>query len=207
MNHSADPSETPLGEQLAAYVDGELDTAGCQRVQVWLAEHPEAAKEIHEQRRLAQLWRAALPPEPPEPQWATAWTGIETALTARRRHRLAGIIMLLGAVAAIVVFLMLPRPPRDMGDQPAPNLDDLISVAAPEDVDIISMEAADANTLPVGDPPVRDALDLASYNEVVVTRVEPDIDGVMPNVHGKLGNLSPMIVAPLGAENGDVTTP
>src|SRR5204862_7458696 len=59
MRHPKDvDGPTPDPGELAGYVDGELDAAGCRRVEAWLAAHPEAATEVEGQRRLAGLWRA-----------------------------------------------------------------------------------------------------------------------------------------------------
>ena len=80
----------PSPGQLAAYVDGELDAAGCRQVEIWLAAHPEAAAEVEGCRRLARLWQSAAPPEPAPAAWAAAWGRVEAALPMRAPARTWG---------------------------------------------------------------------------------------------------------------------
>jgi hypothetical protein len=98
------------------------------------------------------------------------------------------------AAVGLVVVLESPTPPessRSARIEPLP-------VASPEDVDIISMNANDLGTLVVGEPPLRDPLDLATAGEVVIQSVQPDVDGMLPHVWGQGETTAvPMIVAPL----------
>jgi hypothetical protein len=204
---------TPPPEQLTAYVGGELDARTQCEVDAWLAQHPQAAAELEAQRRLAQLWQASRPTPPPESAWVEMLEQIETALNSApapapqsrpaagrtSRSRRAGWLVRLTAAAAAVWLLGSlepiepPEPSRDARVEPFP-------VAAPEDVDIISMHANDSGMLVVGEPPVRDPLDLATAGDVTIHSVQPDVDGMLPKVWGQ-GEAAavPMIVAPLVA--------
>src|SRR5262249_59243330 len=75
-----DNPEIPSPPRRAAYPNGDLDDAARIEVEAWLAEHPEAAAEVEAQHDLTRLWRAALPPEPTEAQWAAALSRIEAGL-------------------------------------------------------------------------------------------------------------------------------
>jgi hypothetical protein len=101
----------------------------------------------------------------------------------------------LGAAAALFLGLTLNLLP----EEPFP-------VASAEDVDIISVEAADAGTLVIGEPPLKEPLVWASAGDVTLERVEPDWDGMVPEVRmPSEGPDPPMIVAPL--EGGPAKIP
>jgi hypothetical protein len=70
---------TPKLEDLAAYVDGELDAARRSTVEAWLSNHPEVAVEVEQQRRLADIWQATAPAQPSESQWGEVLAHVETA--------------------------------------------------------------------------------------------------------------------------------
>ena len=72
-----------------------------------------------------------------------------------------------------------------------------MAVVSPEDVEIVSLHAADRATLVVGVPPVTGPLVLASVGDVELEGVEPDTDGMVPSIHMDERSLTPMIVAPL----------
>jgi hypothetical protein len=197
----------PRPDQLTAYADGELDAATRADVEAWLADHPDAAAEVDAQRRLTRLVQAARPGEPDEASWATALAGIEAALAAPVSRALAGakrsgwavLAVRLTSAAAVFLLLLVPeRAPR----QPAvgPPVEPL-PVASPDDVDIISVHGEDVGLLVVGDPPLREPLALAAAGEICVVQVQPDVDGIMPQVlpEGQ-SPAAPMVVAPLGAE-------
>jgi hypothetical protein len=121
------PDEFPR-ELLAAYADGELDAAARERVERWLADHPEALDELHAQRELspanAPLWERAEPREPSDAEWAVARRGIDDRLSAAvsgaSRWRvaawaLAGLATA-GVAAAVAWVALAPNnvpPPRD----------------------------------------------------------------------------------------------
>src|SRR5262249_15193483 len=75
----------PRAEDLAAYVDGELESDLRRQVEGWLVRHPEAASELEDHHRLARLWQTAGPPEPTSAQWATVLAGVAKGLPVPRR--------------------------------------------------------------------------------------------------------------------------
>jgi hypothetical protein len=195
----------PRPEQLAAYADGELGAAAHQQVEAWLASHPEAAAEVDAQRRLPGLCRAAPPPEPGEPAWAAVLARLQQAVTAttpaprKRRGWVAAVVAVAGAAAALGLVLTqgrwgmpdeLPAPTEALAVVPLP-------AARVADVEIISMDAADTDSLVVGEPPVREPLVLASPGEVRLDKVEPAEDGMVPSLPGPDSPDVPMIVVPL----------
>jgi hypothetical protein len=204
---------TPGWEELTAYVDGELDAAARTEVEAWLADHPEASAEVEAQRHLRCVCQAAGPSDPGEAAWAAALTGIEAALTGARAAKAPGqlsgsvrksrqtwslfTLRLASTAAAVFLLVALDRAPHEPSF-PSPEP---FPVASPDDVDIISVHGSDAGMLVVGDPPLGEPLALLAAGDVHVERVQPDEDGMMPQVLFEAANpAAPMIVAPLGAE-------
>ena len=123
------PTNDSPRELLAAYVDGELDPASCTAVERWLADHPDALREVQAQRELspanASFWERASPPEPPETEWVVVRHEIEHRLAApvgARRSRgnvwtLAGLTAagVAAAVAWVAFGPVKPPAPRDPG--------------------------------------------------------------------------------------------
>ena len=94
MNMDEYNDESPRREELAAYVDEELDLKACLRIERWLACNPDAAREVESQHHFCELWRATGPPDPAEFDWAQAARRCADARgkrqpsdTARRRAR------------------------------------------------------------------------------------------------------------------------
>src|SRR3954463_1573502 len=83
-----DPDRGATPEQVAAFVDGELDPGNSARVEAWLTDHPEMAAEAEAWRRLARVWAETAPPDPGPAAWATTRARIEAALPARAPNRL-----------------------------------------------------------------------------------------------------------------------
>jgi anti-sigma factor RsiW len=191
------PTDTgaPRPEELAAYVDGQLAPARRKGVEIWLRNHPEAAVEIEEQRRLAGLWRATTPGEPEEANWGSILTHVEGAYgrfrSARSRNRR---LILIGAAGLAAGLLLMLRTPR--AGEP-------FAVVSPDDVEIVSLHAADRVTLVVGVPPVTEPLVLASLGDVELEGVEPAADGMLPSIHMDERSTTPMIVAPLDAAQAE----
>ena len=179
----------PRPEELAAYVDGQLAPARRKGVEIWLRNHPEAAVEIEEQRRLAGLWQATTPGEPEEANWAGILTRVEGAYSrfrsARSRNRRLILIGAAGLAAGVLLMLWTPK-----AGEP-------LDVVSPDDVEIVSLRAADRVTLVVGVPPVQGPLVLASVGDVEVQGVEPAADGMLPSIHMDERSTTPMIAAPL----------
>jgi anti-sigma factor RsiW len=198
---------------LAGYVDGELTATERSAVEAWLQRDPGAAAELEAQRDLLRLWPTIPPPEPSPFTWARALTGITAGLAlagaavspvvvraakspARRPGWVRAGLRWTGAAAAVLLVLVL-NPMASQGPAPAPPAKPYPVVTA-DDVDIVTLNAVDADRLVVGNVPVRGPLDLAAPGDVVVLSIQPDVDGMLPSLHVHTENPSPMIVAPLG---------
>ncbi|HXG11820.1 MAG TPA: hypothetical protein VNK04_18840 [Gemmataceae bacterium] len=188
----------PDPQELAAYVDGELAPEACGRIEAWLAEHPEAAAEVEALRCLARLWQAAPPPEPSEAAWSRTAARIEAALTAAararpgRRLRRAWGLAALAAAAAVVLAVILSRP-AGVAPPPAPEVVEPLPVATADDIEIISMDPADARALVVGEPPVSGPLALLGPGEAAVDQVKSDMEGMAP-YYSRDDSATPMVV-------------
>lgn len=209
MSSQPDPTWAPTPSQLAAYVDGELEAGERLRVEDWLAENPQAEEEVDAHLRLLTLWQSAQPAEPTEAKWAVVRSNIQAGLAAHPmrsafRGRDAWLRWLAALTAAGVIWIFLglggrDNPPgpfeQEENEQPFP-------VASAEDVDIISVQAADARSLVVGEPPLAGPLVLGAPGDVKMRNIEPDVDGMVPKVRmtTEEGPAPPMIVAPLARE-------
>jgi hypothetical protein len=216
MNPNQDNIGPAREELLAAYVDGELTGHERFELEAWLAVNPQARAAADSQRRLVRLCQETLPEDPSEEVWAHTLAEIETGLMAARstaspiRETECGRVSnrssrykVLGrwstAAAALLMLCALDRNgsidgPLRPGIEPFP-------VTTTEDVDIITLHAADADRLAVGNSPLRDPIDLAQPGDIVVVSVKPDLDGMWPYVRVPAENVyAPMIVAPIGKE-------
>jgi hypothetical protein len=189
-------AESPTPEQLAAYVDGELDPGERMGVEKWLRTHPDVAAQIEEHRDLTRLWQAMKPIGPEEAKWAAVLEQIECGFLRSRPlgHGRRRIIRAGAALAAAVLLLLVwrywPEPTAH------PQSVEPLAVVSPDDVEIVSLRAADRVTLVVGVPPVTEPLVLASPNDVQFEHVEPDGDGMIPDIHMDEKSDTAMIVAP-----------
>jgi anti-sigma factor RsiW len=199
-------------EILAAYADGEFEGRDDlavlkQRVEDWLARHPEARAELARIRELKQLWQETTPPSPSSGAWQAALRKLANAPatlppTRSRWRRSLGVATALAACIALVVTLEIlqrPAPPPTAPPQEPVVLDDELPfpVAAAHEVEILNVEGADTHTLVVGELPLQGTLELASPGDVTVTSVEPAArDNMMPEIHLQ-GPGRPMIYARL----------
>lgn len=198
-------------EILAAYADGEFEGRDDlallkQRVEHWLAKHPDAAQELAQIRQLKSAWQQTTPAEPD----AKAWQRIlQTIIEApakpapRRRswRRTAGIAAAVAACVLIGVAMWRPRPQGPVGPAPVPvEAEEPFSVAAAHEVEILRVEGADTQTLVVGALPLQGPLELAGPGDVTVTSVQPAArDNMMPEVRTQ-GPGRPMIWARLDTD-------
>jgi hypothetical protein len=188
----------PTAEELAAYVDGELDLQASRDVAAWLDKHPEAARDVQALEQLAHLWQVGSPPEPTPQQWAEVFAGVTRALPAGKEVRPAGSRRLywLGptaAVAAAVLAVVLLNRPHEPRVILPPRLEQPFPVATDDEIRIISMDDADRAALVVGLPPLREPLALLEPDEVTVDAIEPDAGGMQPRF---VGDSTPMIITP-----------
>lgn len=83
-------SEAPL---LSAYVDGELEAADRARVEAYLADHPDARREVEQLRRLKGLTGAMRLKQAPPEDWEVFWDSVYN----RVERSLGWILFLIGA--------------------------------------------------------------------------------------------------------------
>jgi anti-sigma factor RsiW len=206
MRHGWNNSgEGPSPEEWTAYLDGELGADERDRFEAFLAAHPEAAAEADGCRRLARLWQGATPPEPSPAAWAAAWGRIESALPARAPARAWGagrpfrVFLGMAAAAAVLGGVLIARPfgagPGAWVNEMDDALNEPLSVASADEVNIISVRADDADAV-VAQPPVFGSFDVASSGDVKLEEAEPYQGGKAPWMGG--GQV-PMIVAPASA--------
>jgi anti-sigma factor RsiW len=210
MKRKADDAYAPTPEQLAAYMDGELDPASRARVAAWLCAHPAAAAELHSLRQLESLWRETAPPAPPQATWdalldrvvsaagrrspAEAFEAGEPIVASGRavpRSRTGGwrwqLRMAGTAAALLLAALWLDRPSTPQATQPPAvvAVAPVLRVAGDDDVEIMSMEADDVGLLVVGEPPMRGPFILVAMGDIVLENLAPDPqDGMMPITPG-----------------------
>jgi anti-sigma factor RsiW len=180
--------QPPRREELAAYFDGELTGARRRQLEEWLIDHPHAQADLEDWRHLADEWRSTGAHDPGAKAWDGMLARIETA--TRRRVWPRRVATLVAAVAAsLLVAFALNRPgPAEADHEP-------LVLAAPADVEIISIDAADVQALVVGQPPLHEPLVLAESADIDVEHIEPDHDGSVPSVRWWAGVEAPMIVA------------
>lgn len=211
-----DERDAPSPQQLAAYLDGELDAATHARVADWLARHPAAAAALEAQGAVEQNCRAAPPPPPSEAAWDALLNRIDerTQIIRGRQRRAArpawcSLVLRFAAVAAVLVAVLLglrhfPDPaPVPMPAPPPEQVTKRLPVAGDDDVEIVSMDAADMRAVIVGIPPLRGPFVLAGPGDVSVENVEKDIDGMVPRMNMDDAPGAPMIVAPLALAKSD----
>ncbi len=201
----------PRPELLAAYLDGELDLDARRQIEDWLAVHPEAAAEVEGQRQLLRLWQEAAPAEPSEARWAGVFAGIALAASSLPRPwpgrgwraiLWIGTAITAAAVAAAVAGIgMLHRPtPPTLPETPLASHEEIepLSVVSRDDVEILSMDGDDDDTLVVGEPPVRGPIVLAANGDISLEVIRADPAG-LPGVQMKEGATGPMLVVPIEA--------
>jgi anti-sigma factor RsiW len=195
----------PSAEQFAAYVDGELDPGASRSVEEWLAVHPEDRAEVEAQRRLARLWQTTQAPEPDAGAWAALRARLDTGLaaaSARTNPRpwsarlvLGLALPFVGAASILVALFLNPANETRPPDDKPPSAIRPFPVASADDVEIISINAADVPALVVGEPPVKRPLVLAAAGDVTVHAAGPDVEIIRPEENPE-GPSAPWIWAP-----------
>jgi hypothetical protein len=194
MNMDEYNDESPRREELAAYVDEELDLNACLRIERWLACNPDAAREVEAQHSFCELWRATQPPDPREFDWALA---ARRCADARRRGRpfwrwltLPRLNLQAAATTACAATLLLaiilgPLPPQPKPAPPTVPIE-VFPVLAPDDVEIISVDPADIGRLVVGEAPLREPIVPMASRDIHFTSLgPPDSDGAAPRLRGE----------------------
>jgi hypothetical protein len=201
MNVPDRPTDRRWPPLLAAYADGELDAAGRARVEDWLAAHPDARADLDAQVRLGPrgpLWEASAAPDPGPAAWDAVLARVRREVDARgpsrpRRPWARGLMVALPAAAAVLAAVHLSRPPAP----PRPPAEAPWPVTTADDVEILSIQEADAGMLVVGAPPLVGRLTLASAADVNLIGVEAGDDGTLPHAQWPDDpDDTPMVVAP-----------
>jgi anti-sigma factor RsiW len=197
-----DKGPSPAPEELMAFADGELSPARHEEVAKWLVGQPDAQGQIEDFRRLGQLWRNAQPPEPSPQAWAAALARIENALPPsmprfRPRSRHPAWTFPVLAAAAVLGVVLLSRSLAPVGtptntNGPATADEEVFPIVAAHEINIVGMDARDADAL-VGHPPLSGTLEFAAPADVRLLNAQPHgDDGRIPRMGD--GDV-PMIVA------------
>jgi hypothetical protein len=180
MNAYSDPNRSPRPEDLAAYLDGELDepTAAC--VQRWLSEHPEELREIEGQRRLLDLWRTTRPSEPAEAAWqlSARRVGQPALVGVRRRPAWYGSrarAYVMTAAAACLLAALIIGPPRKNGTGSGDQVISDFSVVSSNDLEFISVRPDDDKALVIGKAPTFEPFEAALASEVRIRQAGPEV--------------------------------
>jgi hypothetical protein len=190
-----DPTRDHLPpEWLAAYADGELTPAERDRVENWLADHPEAREILESQDSLGprnrEFWQAVEPPSPSAAQWSRVRNAIAAASPVRpsrpwlRWFGAAGLL----ATAASLLLLSLPdrasvETPVNPENPPSVVADEPIAMASADDVQIISLPESAAKLLVVGEHPLNgSSMALARFGEVQFYGIGSDLVGRFPEM-------------------------
>lgn len=207
MTPPAQPEPDPADrwpDLLAAYADGELDPAARERVERWLAEHPEAHEQLRAQRDLSpenwQLWQNAEPPAPSEEAWTEVRRSVEEETRERpavvplpvKPWQWAAIGLATGAAAVAAVLLaewLTVKPNPGVPEQGPPQGPEVVQPAphiAPQPIEVAALPMAtdddvellrvpgETDWLVVGKHPLPDELVLAGPDDVEVTDLDPD---------------------------------
>lgn len=197
-------------EMLAAYADGELRPHDRDRVEQWLADHPEVRELLDDQESLgprnAEFWTVVRPPEPSARQWAAVRDDIRghaPAWATRRWRPWVASLALAAAATAATVVLVVPLPDAPAPVNPVANPrtadpdDEPFAMAGSDDVRILSLPESAAHLLVVGDHPLRDTLVvLARADEMDFLGIGSDASGRFPDPPEAAPEDPPMIWAP-----------
>lgn len=167
---------------------------------------PEAVPE-HALARLAALFRDHPPPDPSGKAWHAVLARIEAQLPpprplasppGRARPRVRGLLtgLLTGLLAAAALAGVLIGRALLPGGGGEPDLlatlEEVLPVVSADEVNILHMDACDADRIVTGQPLVG-AFDLAAGEDIEIVQVEADLqDGALPRLLRRAG--LPMIV-------------
>jgi hypothetical protein len=207
----SNPAPTP--EQLAAWADGELNRADAERVEAWLAAHPDAADEA-EPGRIVHLYRDHPPPEPTDRAWQATLhriahrtnrpgADVRRAGSSWKLRLVVGLAATAAAVGGLVVARnLLFEQPNDLkphtiaiAPEPASIFDDEpdgpFPVVTLSEVEVISISPGDADRVTLGQLLLGN-FEVAGPEDIDIVKLEPDPeDGQMPRIHR---GLVPMIL-------------
>lgn len=173
MKGDDEKRSAPKPEQMAAYVDGELNEADCAEVESWLAICPSAAAEVESLRRLADLFHQTTAPVPSSAVFRETLAGIHVRLPKTLpppRSNWRHFAPVAGAAAAILITVLLGR--TFWPTKPA-TLKGPLHLVDTRDIDIVSMDLNDTGNLLVGGPLLTEPLKLARPGEITLISEEP----------------------------------
>ena len=146
--------------------------------------NPQGDEEL---RQLAELCRRHPPDDPGDTAWAGMSDRIAAALPRVPRAprwdlRLAGV-----AAASVLAFVLLGRSWLPDPVEPEPDEEEPFPVAVASEINIISMDAGDADRVAMGKP-LLGRFEVATADEVKVEQMEPNPeDGAWPEVRREGG--------------------
>jgi hypothetical protein len=177
---------SPEPELLSAYGDGELGDRPelAQRVEAWLAAHPEAHADLEAQQRLRELWHDTAPADPGAERWQPMLTRLHQARTAAPpapRSAWPRLVALAALAAAACVTLLIWTAAQQPGAPVGPILlpeeiaeGEILPVATADEVVVLRIEGDDTGTLVVGQLPLSGPMVLAETGEIEQISSEPD---------------------------------
>ncbi|MGE3809336.1 MAG: anti-sigma factor [Gemmataceae bacterium] len=195
----------PRADELAAYVDDRLAPADRQRVEDWLQAHPGAADELRAHEKLQALYQRSSVSEPPERDWNGMAAKIhQGVIDYRERPPLRRWPWAVGAVvaAASLVFALSLGTNAPPEEQPQPVAVEPWPVVDENDVEIISVDVADARALVIGEVPTPGPIVLMEPGDVILNHVEKDANADFGQLRWRPDQAdAPMIWAPLVASD------
>jgi hypothetical protein len=176
-------------------------------VELWLATQREAAAAVEDHRQVLRAVAASAPAEPTEVEWAAVLKRIESELPPPRMAPRAVVSRWAGVLAAAAAAALLVFIPGDFSSwRPGAGASLLpeapFLLASPEDVEIVSIDAADLKSLIVGQPPWRGPLVLAGAGDVELHFAEAGESGWVPGV-SEDETAAPMYIVPMRSESSD----
>jgi hypothetical protein len=165
---------------------------------------------------LDRLFQVTPPPEPTAAEWDDALVrieagaaghagpkvGVERYLARNARTGRRWTKWVAAAAAVVLLTLASQRIPW------RPNAVEPFPVASWEEIEILSVHDPDMAMVVVGDSPLREPMALATGQDVIVENIQPDVDGMMPDLGSVAADTtSPMIVAPMAAPQPEEKAP
>lgn len=189
MNSFSDDELPP--ELLAGYADGELSPELAERVERWLAQHPDARDLLEDQLSLTRHNRdwvdEIAPPTPSVDAWERCRDGIQSGLRPKRLQTAWRPVMFMTTMAATLFLAVWSTNRQTIEPLILPWLvaeedDESLVLANHDEIEIVSLPEAAVPLLIVGQKPWDDALVLAKSHELEFIGVGNDADGRFPDV-------------------------
>lgn len=198
-------------ELLAGYADAELSAAERQCVEAWLREHPEVGAELEAQRAWGRKTAAAMYESvslPSDSAWHRTLTKVRSALeparpvsydttaTLPKRRRLWQVPASVAAIAAGLLIAIALTPPHIGPDGLVDANREALVVASPADVEVIALQGDDSMVV-IGEPLLRDRLEMATIGDVSLDAIVGDADVFGPRHPQTPADLKkPLLIVP-----------